>query len=68
MPARLGEVLYWACCALAAALILYGLFGFSYFGDQGVIVQIDFVVIIAGLIVFGIGRAARRRLDRKKSN
>ena len=57
-----ANALYWAFCVLAAALILYGVFGSWYVGPEGWAASINFLPIIAGLIVLGLGRWARRRL------
>ena len=57
-----ANALYWASCALAAALILYGLFGGWYVGPEGLAASISFIPIIGGLIVLHLGRVARRRM------
>jgi hypothetical protein len=62
---RAAKAIQWGLLLLAAASILYGIFGSWYIGPEGVAVSVAFLPIVAGLLILGLGRAIRRSAERE---
>jgi hypothetical protein len=65
MVARLGQVLYWAFCAIAVGLLLWGL-GLSIFlyveardEEPYLFLLYGAVFVVFAVISYGVGRAVR---------
>ena len=63
MAARLGRVIYWACCVIAAMLIAFPILAMSYNWIEGALLQPQYVMLgfiaLAGIVIWLIGRAAK---------
>lgn len=64
MPARLGEVIYWAGCVMAAAIIMLWVYLTSLGTGLGDVTGFLFFAVVAG-VVWIIGRACRYVLSGK---
>jgi hypothetical protein len=64
MVARLGYVLYWVCCGVAALFLIGGLFGMGlwvtgYSVDPASSVTAAIVMPLVALVCWALGRAIR---------
>ena len=63
MAAKLGQVIYWACCVIAAMLIAFPILAIPYNWIEGAPLQPQYVMLgffaLADIVIWLIGRATK---------